>query len=265
MFSMDCLTNMAVGRASNLRGRSAHAFTLLEVVLAVVIAIGILLVALAFYQQSANLRGALLLETERLSTIRLLMDRITTELRATPPLTSFQKPLTGGSNFIQFVKTDLTSQSAWTGGALGRAVSAETDLKLISYRLESSDGTNIIGLRRTEEPFVQLPKLSDPEDFFDLEDYIAPSPFSLSEGIHFIRFRYWNGSVWQASWTLTNVPAGIEVSLGVEPPLAGAEPEEETSEVFRRVVYLPSSGAAVQDSISSSNLQASASTVGVQQ
>jgi type II secretory pathway pseudopilin PulG len=262
MFSMDCLTNMADCRASNIRGRSANGFTLLEVVLAIIIAIGILLVALSFYQQAANLRVALLLETERISTIRLLMDRITTELRATPALPSFPKPLSGGSNFIQFVKTDITSQSAWTGGALGRVASPETDLKLISYRLESSDGTNITGLIRMEEPFVQLPKLSDPEDFFDLEDYLPPNPFSLSEGIHFIRFRYWSGSVWQSSWTLPFLPSGIEVSLGVEPPLAGAEPQEETSEVFRRVIYLPASG--VQDSLSSTNLQESALAAGEQ-
>ena len=56
--------------------RARHAFTLIEVVLAISIAIGIMLVLLFFYNQAATLRVQLVQQAERLSTIRLLMDRI---------------------------------------------------------------------------------------------------------------------------------------------------------------------------------------------
>ena len=56
------------------RSRRARAFTLVEVILAISIAIGILVVALYFYSQATNLRAQLLEEADRISSIRLVMD-----------------------------------------------------------------------------------------------------------------------------------------------------------------------------------------------
>lgn len=237
------------------RARGRAAFTLVEVVLAVVIAIGILVVALFFYQQSSSFRGQLLEETERISTVRLLMDRITAELRTAHNLDSFQKPLTGESNFIQFVRTDLPALADWTGGPMGRSASPETDLKVISYRLDVTDGTNIAGLLRSEEPLVGARTIiPDTNGMVETNRPANSAALPVSQAIRFVQFRYWDGSAWLEAWNSSYLPKGVEVNLGFEMP----EPEVETNslpaEVFRRIVYLPGSETGGQSLLSSNVL-----------
>jgi len=137
--------------------RSAPGFTLIEVILAIVIALAILLVLLYFYQQATNLRSQAIQETERIAAARLIMDRITGDLRTLRLESSSGRGFAGSSNSLQFVKTDVPSFSAWTGGALGRSSFPVTDLKVVRYRLfESLDETNNSGgLIRSEEPLVR--------------------------------------------------------------------------------------------------------------
>ncbi|MSU20725.1 MAG: hypothetical protein EXS30_04950 [Pedosphaera sp.] len=252
---MDCVIDMAVSIRSRTRLRSAG-FTLIEVVLAILIAIGLLVVALVFYQQAATLRAQLIEETERISTVRLLMDRITAELRTASRVALLQKPLTGGSNFIQFVKTDLPSQSVWSGGAFGRAVSPETDLKRVSYRLNSSTGTNITGLIRSEEPLVEPQRVIGTKGSIDVEEDSKPASPVGNEGVHFegirfARFRFWDGSTWQETWNLPVLPTGVEVSLGAEAASEEPEPSEYPTGMFRRIIYLPAGGLDESGALSS--------------
>src|SRR5439155_8813829 len=66
----------------NLRpGALSRGFTLVEVILAIGIAIGILMVALYLHSQATNLRAQLLRESERIAAMRLVMERLTSELR----------------------------------------------------------------------------------------------------------------------------------------------------------------------------------------
>ena len=58
----------------------SQAITLVEMLLAITIAVGMLVVALLFYRQTADLRNQILLESERLATLRLLSDRIAGDL-----------------------------------------------------------------------------------------------------------------------------------------------------------------------------------------
>jgi type II secretory pathway pseudopilin PulG len=68
----------------------ARAFTLVEVILAISIAIGILVVALFFHSQASHLRAQLLDESDRIAAIRLVMERLTAELRS-----AFEQPQYG--------------------------------------------------------------------------------------------------------------------------------------------------------------------------
>jgi hypothetical protein len=54
-----------------------------------------------------------------------------------------------------------------------------------------------------------------------------------------VQFRYWNGTGWQESWSGKDLPVGVEVSLGEEPPPVGLGQEPYPNEVFRRVIHLP--------------------------
>ena len=69
-----CSSGFSRFRALPPKGGTTYkkAFTLIEVILAVVIAGGLLVVAISYYQRAADLRGQLLAESEKLTTIRLV-------------------------------------------------------------------------------------------------------------------------------------------------------------------------------------------------
>ena len=97
------------------RGASAcRGFTLIEVLLAIGIAAGILMVVLFFYRQSEDLRTSLLQETSRISAARLIMQRLTRELGAARVSATLGQGLSGGSDNLRFVRLDFPPASAWT-------------------------------------------------------------------------------------------------------------------------------------------------------
>jgi type II secretory pathway pseudopilin PulG len=243
----------------------SSAFTLVEMILAIVIALGILVVLLFFYQQSTNLRTQILEQTERIAAVRLIMDRITGELRAMQAAPDSLPGFIGSSNSIQFVRADVPSFSSWTGGALGRSAFPVTDLKLVRYRLESVDLTNVAGLVRSEEPLVK--GMFDPgaeEETREGPDEVATSTNAVQtadstrtssapviEQIRFVQFRYWGGTNWTDAWSGAGFPTAVEVTLGAEvaPEIVEEEPEDQP-EVFRRVIYVAGVAASPIEPVS---------------
>jgi type II secretory pathway pseudopilin PulG len=239
--------------------RLITAFTLVEVLLAVSISIGLLAVALYFYQQAAEFRAQVITEAERVSTARLIMDRITSELRTARRHGFYEQAFIGEPDFLQFIKTDVPSRMAWSGGELGRSAAAETDLKLVRYSVAMSPGTNqsIAGITRTEEPLVEYKEVIENSASVSLTPANSSAPL-LTESFRYLRFRYWDGAEWVASWSKPALPRGVEITLGSEPapsealnpvapaPVASAFPDVPRSEdypfeVFQRIVYLPGS------------------------
>lgn len=210
------------------------AFTLLEVVLAITIAVAILVVALGFHHQATTLRGQLLEESERLAAVRQVMDRLSADLRVAP--VHDRIGFTGDSNSLRFVTTGLPL----TPGAI------ESDLKRVSYRATfSGEGTNLAvsGLTRIEEPGVDLiasplaPVLATVAGDTNAPAVAAAEP--LTDTIRFLSFRFWDGAAWRESWSGGVPPPGVEVSLGFEPLPADAAPDAYPGEIFRRVIFLP--------------------------
>jgi type II secretory pathway pseudopilin PulG len=224
-------------------------FTLVEVILAVGIIAGLLVVVLFFYQQAAQLRTELLMDAERSSSARLLMERLTAELRTARTHTFYEVPLVGSATYLQFMTVDLPSQSAWTGDRLGRVTRPESDLKLVSYGTEVSlEDTNIVGLARAEEPLIELrTSLQESAVVLPGAETNNNNSILITEAFRFIRFRYWDGQAWAESWSETYLPKGVEVTLGSEPMPTDAGIEEYPYEVFRRVIYLPGSAGNEDD------------------
>ena len=216
---------------------SRRGFTLIEVVLAIGIAIGIMMVLLFFYNQAAELRAQLMQQAERLSTVRLLMDRITTELRSSRAHAFYEAAFLGDAQFIQFVRTDLVSPAGWKQGE--RVLAAQTDLKLVRYSL-NGDTNSVAGLYREEEPLVETRTMKSASVTVDVSPVKRPEP--LSEEIRYVQFRYWDGTKWLESWDKPRLPTGVEISLGFEAPVTDEEGTT-SGEVFRRVVYLPGGAA----------------------
>lgn len=230
------------------RGRGAAGFTLIEVILAVGIAVGLLVVALQFYHQAADLRTQLLLESERVAAIRLVMDRIGSDLRCAFPTPPTGSGISGDSTSLEIVKTELPPRSSWAGGRLGRTEAPVTDLRLVRYGVGSNlEETNVVvsGLVRTETPVVETRRAvleSRRTDSVAPESASAPvrRPEPITDAIRFIRFRYWDGAGWVDTWTTHRLPQAVEIELGTEPLPAELLPADYPYDVFRRVVVVPS-------------------------
>lgn len=230
--------------ASHSQPKPGSAFTLLEVVLAIVIALGILLVVLYFYQQSTELRRQAIAEAEQIAAARLMMDRMTSDLATVPAELSLGRTFVGTSNSLQFVRTDVPTFSSWMGGALGRSAFPVTDLRWVRYRLQAV-GTNAVGLVRSEEPLVlRRNRISPVEDEGGAAvDTSTAEPPALEE-IQWVQFRYWSGTNWLDSWSSPLPPLGVEINLGPEVLTNQVEANEVPDNVFRRVVALTASGRA---------------------
>lgn len=233
--------------------RRAGAFTLIEVVLAIVIAVGLLSGVLLFYRQAATLRGEVLRQTDELSAVRLVMDRISSELRTIPASAGPGVHLLhGDAQSLRLLRTGVPARAPWRGGALGRAAIAEADLVEVLYR--SVADTNEAGIYREEHAFT--PGIAVSTNL--VAEVEAPATNSvnastaappLTEEIRYLRFRYWDGSRWTDTWERVPPPLGVEVTLGIEPlpedvlqpdATSGAStPEEYPYEVFRRVIAIP--------------------------
>ncbi len=241
------------------------AFTLLEVVLAISIAIGLLLVAMTFYQQATTLRAQLLDESERLAVVRQVMDRLAADLRVAPA--HDRVGFTGESNSLRFVSTALPL-------ALG---GMQSDLKRVTYRATfAGEGTNLAvsGLVRTEEPAVDFlassssPALAttssdtnatasaDPSVPAAAAAPASPATEPLTEAVRYLSFRFWDGAAWSESWSGVAPPMGVEVTLGFEPLPLDLPLDQYPGEVFRRVIFLP----AGQPKPSETNLVANANS-----
>jgi type II secretory pathway pseudopilin PulG len=249
------------------RQTCARGFTLIEVVLAIGIAVGILMVVLFFYRQSEALRTGLIEETSRIAAARLIMERLSLELCAARRCESFPQGLSGSSDNLQFVRLDFPRLSSWTNQTNFATAPAPSPFRLVSYSLvQSTNGGNGSGLVRYEESLSKRTTLAvstNGNDAF-LEGRGPALPINSRLGLstneddallgggnsaptnglpigqlQFLRFRYYDGTNWLEAWSAPDLPVGIEVSLGVEPLPPESTVDEYPFEMYRRVIYLP--------------------------
>ena len=248
----------AIGRSA-LRIGAPAAFTLVEVILAIGIATGLLIIALTFYRQVADLRGQILTEAERFAAIRLVMDRLAADLRTAQPMTGAGNGFVGDSGALSFPRSTLSLRNP--GTSLGE-FDTDSDLVRVSFTtVKSTEGTNtvVVGFNRLEEPLPAKQTPSVPVGAVNHSDTGVAATNHIEEPltdvIRFVRFRYWDGNLWQAGWTNTAPPLGVEVVLGTDPLPDDATPETYPFEQFRRVIFLPagfvSSRPGTESSVSS--------------
>lgn len=233
---------------------SRSGFTLVEMVLAIGIAVGILMVALYFYQQSARLRSHMLEESERLAAARLLLDRLTTDLRCAmaQPMESFQ----GGSSSLRFVKAGLSGRSARAGAS---------DLQIVSYTTTTArEGTNTVvtGVSRTEEPMgakakpattnlftpnltpsVNLAGAALSPPIADASNVVNQAAAPMTELVRYLHFSYWDGTGWIGNWSSRQLPLGVMVTIAFDSVPEGLEAEDMDVEIYRRVIDLSVQGS----------------------
>jgi type II secretory pathway component PulJ len=248
------------------------AFTLVEVVLAIAISVGIMFVALYFYSQCSNLRTQLIDESEKIGTMRLLLQKMASDLRSAQAHPQFS--FNGASNSIEFIKSGALPLSSWSVVS-NAAIQYPSSLARVNYQLVTAlNGTNLmsLGVSRHEQP---LNRLSNPGDGVqigqtevatnDLNSLtndlssVATNEFGstnviglLTDKIHTLQFRYWDGAVWTNVWGGTTPPSGVEITLAAD----AIDPYDSNAEMFRRVVFLPSGAKPSPQSAESSTLTA---------
>jgi hypothetical protein len=239
---------------------------LLEVVLALSITIGLLVVVLYFYQQAARLRDSTLGATAGLAAVRLCMDRLGTELR-----TASGQPgsFSGGARELEFLHCELPEPPGGGAGETSIGGLPAFRLRRIRYALpETDDPASGPGLMRTEttvtaaapEPGVDSVAAEPPDtnDVWAVESTTAEAEgtrvttafpaagaaaLTLPE-IRHLGFRYWDGTAWLDSWSGSSLPRGVEITLALESVSPDAGPDAVPGEIFRRVIALPAGQAA---------------------
>lgn len=247
------------------------AFTLLEVLLAVVIASGLLATAMYFYHQSTKFRSDLIAETERISSARLLLNRMSSELRGTLHHPARGIGFRGGSNWVEFLKSEIPSQASWSLsiGSTNAATYPETGYRLIRYELAMinivEDGLNneanrnMINNLELDDATLNGDATLKQGDAIDRTERrllsskpstnavatININPVRITDQLKYLQFRYLNNGSWAETWSGPNAPPGVEISVGIDPISATNLLEEYTNHVFRRIVRIPTAAPQV--------------------
>ena len=257
------------------RQRRRTAFTLLEVLFAVVIAAGLLATAMYFYQKSSRFRSDLILETERIASARLILNRMSTELRSTLHHPVRNIGFKGGSNWVEFLKTEIPSEASWAMSTENSSSSVypEAGYRLIRYELAMK---NVIdtGLDNTANremienlnldnnsdvaPGGDFPSLKQGDAIDRTERRLLTAkastnslaavriePVRITDQLKYMQLRYLNNGNWAENWGGPNPPTGIEISLGIDPLSVTNLLEEYTNHVYRRIVRIPTSIASI--------------------
>ncbi|MFB3894576.1 MAG: hypothetical protein ACE15C_21450 [Phycisphaerae bacterium] len=227
----------------NLQSRSS-AFTLLEVVLAVTLGIGAVAGVLAFYQHVMWVRATVFKDVQVVSSQRLVMEKLTDELRGSMVYPFLGMGLSGQSGQVQFVTAAVPGPSAWAVRQnTDDPIPPEQDLQIVTYSLQipvddrgsplTDEQGNIIinGLQRACQKVVNSTNVEGQQGETVL---LAPS-------IKCLYLRYWDGAAWAASWGGRDLPLAVEVTLGTAPMPDGMtlEQYQEQYSFFRRVIYVP--------------------------
>jgi len=221
--------------------RRRRAFTLVEVILAVGLTMGVVLAALAFYQQIISTRQSF---TDQLGAVevtagrRALMERMTGELRSAIVYPFLQMRLTGGASGMQFMVAALPGQSVWATDDISDLPAApQQDMRIVGYRLRQSEDPDtglptIEGIERTEQTVIAAATI---EEGVDVTSTLIGPTFK------FLSLRYWDNQSgqWLTSWDGGDAPMAVEITIGIEPLPEGVEPVDYPFEAFRRVVYVP--------------------------
>lgn len=219
-------------------------FTLVEVLLAVSLALGLMLSMLWFYQHAADIRTDVTEQIERVATHRRVMDRLTDQLRSAINYPVLNIGLDGINTELTFVSAVLPDQTAWAVLQVTEdPIPPQQDVRLVALRLrvgETENGEQVI--EGIEVGVQRVIAMSTVEEGEGVEWTL------LSPHFKFLRFRYWDGQQFVETWNEQGLPRAVEVGLGIDPLPEGVEPIDYPNDLATRVVYLSGtqSGATVR-------------------
>jgi len=224
------------------RFRPHAGLTLLEVVLAVTLTVALMGSVLAFYSLAMDVRKSVSADMQAISSRRLIMDRITSELRAAVVLPFLGMGMEGEADQIRFIVAALPGPAAWAVRKTTEdPIPPEQDLRLVGYRLRTFENEQheqvIENLERTCQKIIAVETAEEGEEI---------ETAAIGPDIKFLYFRYWDCDAqgWTASWAGSGLPGAVEITIGAEPLPEKTDPGDYPYPVHRRVVYLPGGARA---------------------
>ncbi len=229
---------MVIGRSFRTSRPQPAGLTLVELILALALTVGLAGAVMGFYHQSTSLRESLLAQADFVAAQRSFMDQVTSELRGARRHRMTGITLEGGEMEMELVTTALPGPAVWVAPRITeQPPPVEHDLRLVGYRLgyEEDEAGNVFvsGLERTEQRRITAPVVEEGEEI---------TVELLTDRIRFLRLRYWDGSAWITSFSGGDFPEAVEVTVGRRPLPEATTPEEYPYETFTRVVYIPAGG-----------------------
>ncbi len=226
--------------------RNRAGFTLLEVVLAVSVALGLLTAMFGFYRHTTRVESAVTDEVERVGAVRAVMRLLTRELRSAYVVRFLGQGLEGAGGQIRLASLTLPTGAVWIeqGVTETSPLPPQHDVQIVGYRLryvENEEGDLIVaGLERTCQ------RILTPREAEEAEEIAV---MLVTPHIKFLRLRYWDGSAWTETWQGNDLPGAVEIVLGYRPRPEDTEPEEYPYETHRRVVAIPSAATAGEGTV----------------
>jgi len=221
------LNHLCARRGPRTPGRELGGFTLIEVILTLTLAIALIGTVLSFHSRAAATRRRVLDRLDAISAERLVMDRVTNELRGAMTYPFLQFGMQGSSERVTFMTAALPGPAAWAiRKSTDDPIPPEHDLQIVGYRLriaEDDDGVEYVaGLERTCQKIVAARTAEEGVDIT----------------VSLLTDRNWSGG---------DLPRAVEIAMGREPLPEDTDPADYPHELYRRVIYIPGGAPAPRD------------------
>jgi hypothetical protein len=209
------------------------------------VALTVILSGIMFYLygEALEVRDQVSEEMDLLMAERLIMSRMTSELRSAMEYPFMQTGMEGEAGSASWITVQAPGRAAWVVAGLDEnTVPPECDIRMVGYRLrvetdEESGEDVVTGLERTCQKILSA-SVAEEETEEETESAEIEVVF-LTDRIKHLRLRYYDGSGWFDTWTEQDLPAAVEITLG-DLPMAEEETEEEyAGKLFRRIVHVP--------------------------
>jgi hypothetical protein len=218
-----------------------RAFTLLEVVLAVTLSLGLMVALFSFYKQAADIRTIVGEQAEIVGAERAMMDLLTLELRSALVNRLAGLGMEGGLEQLRFATSTLPGADVWAVRNVTdtRVPMPQFDVQIVGYRLgvaqDDQGQPYITGIERTCQRSVTARTAEEGKEI---------QVTLLTPRLKFLYLRYWDGNAWIDAWGGGDLPGAVEVILGEQPLPEGGDPSQYAYPTFHRVIYLPGGAKA---------------------
>ncbi len=217
------------------RTTRAAAFSLIEVVLAIGLIVGLTAAVLAFHRHVERVRGRLIASVEDVASRSAAMDRLSRELESAVVYRFLGIGMEGEADTLTFVTAALPARSVWVPPDVTETPPPpQADLHMVTWRLRTWEDeygeVHVAGLERSVR---RTPGVREAEEGQGIETAL------ISDAVKFLNVRCWDGGGWIGSWSGGDLPEAVEITLGPRALPEDYAPEDYPYDVRRRVVYVP--------------------------